>query len=143
MSIATWSSRIAATISSLPPRLLRIYRETRYEAGGIAVRIGRRSAAMDHLLRQLGSTRGGFITAWNPASRLLPEGINRRRQKRLVACLRRHPSRPALGSLRGWREEHLLVAADHRILAGIARRDGQNAIVLLRTGEPARLLILP
>jgi hypothetical protein len=137
-----WSSRIVATKSELPPRLLRAYRETRYRAGNVTVRIGRRSAAMDRLLTQIGSTRGGFITAWNPASRRLPEGVNRRRQKRLAERLHRHASLPAQGNLRDWREEHLLVAAAPSLLARIAWLEGQNAIVLVRLGQPARLSML-
>jgi hypothetical protein len=132
-----------ATTSSLPPCLLRAYRETHYEAGGVAIRIGRRSAALDALLlRDLGSRRAGLITAWNPASRQLPAGVNRRRQRRLGDCLRRLRRIPAQGHLRRWREEMLLVAADPRVLATAGRRFGQSAIVVLLANRPARLLLL-
>jgi len=131
-----------AIISSLHPRLLRAYRATRYEACGIAVRIGRRSAAMDAVLRGLGSRCGGLITAWNPASRRLPDGVNRRRQRRLAECLRRTRCVGAQGHLRHWREEKLLAAADPRLLAVVGRRFGQSAIVVLQVNRPARLVPL-
>jgi hypothetical protein len=123
-------------------RLLRAYRDTRYEACGIALRIGLRCAPMDTMLRALGGRHGGFITAWNPASQRLPDAINRRRQNRLAGCLRRVRFVQAQGSLRRWREDHLLVAADPRLLAVLARRFGQHAIVVLRARQPARLLLL-
>jgi hypothetical protein len=131
-----------ATRSSLPPRLLRAYQKTRYEAQGISVRVGRRSATADAVLCRLGSRHGAFVTAWNPASRRLPGSINARRQIRLTECLRRTQFVPGHGSLRLWREEMLLVAADPRYLAVIGRRFGQSAMVRLRIGQPARLLML-
>jgi hypothetical protein len=95
---------------------------------------------VDVLLRGLRSVQGGLITAWNPASRRLPDGVNRRRQLRLREHLRRTRFIPAHGHLRHWHEDMLLVAADPRRLAVIARRFGQSAIVALRVGQPARLL---
>jgi hypothetical protein len=122
------------------PRLLRAYRETHYEAAGIAIRIGRRAPAIDALLRGLHSKQAGLITAWNPASRRLPDGVNRRRQLRLREHLRRTRFIAAHGHLRHWHEDKLLAAADPRRLALIARRFGQSAIVVVRAGRPARLL---
>src|SRR5277367_5357960 len=122
---------------SLRPALLRAYRRTAYEACGVTARIGRRCAAMDGVLLGMGTRQGGFITAWNPRSRLLPVAVNRRRQARLLAGLGRRRWRPALGTWRGWREEHLLVAADPRWLAVVGRRHGQNAIVIIRIGQRA------
>jgi hypothetical protein len=129
------------TLPATPhPRLLRAYRETHYEARGVTIRIGRRSRALDALLRELRSKQAGLITAWNPASRRLPGGVNRRRQLRLREHLRRMRFIPAQGYLRQWHEDKLLVAADPRRLAVIARRFGQSAIVTLRAGQSARLL---
>jgi hypothetical protein len=127
-------------ISEPHPKLLRAYRDTHYEAAGVAIRIGRRDPALDALLRELLGRQGGLMTAWNPASRRLPDGVNRRRQLRLREHLRRARCVPAHGHLRRWREDKLLVAADPRRLAVIARRFGQSAIVALRVGQPARLL---
>jgi hypothetical protein len=118
--------------------LLRAYRETHYRACGVTVRIGRRES----VLSALGSRCGGFITAWNPASRRLPEWVNRRRQQSLAGCLRRFRWVPAESGLRRWREVQMLVAADPRVLAVVGRRFGQNAIVALRLNQPARLILL-
>jgi len=127
---------------SLHPRLRRAYLATRYEADGIPIRIGRRSACIDALLRALGSRQGVLITAWNPRSRRLPDGVNRRRQQRLAACLHILPTAPGNGGLRRWREDHLLVAADPRRLAVVGRRFRQRAVLIFRVGQPARLLLL-
>jgi hypothetical protein len=97
---------------------------------------------LDALLRSLGGTRGGLITAWNPASRRLSDGVNRRRQRRLIEHLRRSRCVPAHGGLRRWREEKLLVAADPRVLAKVARRFGQSAIVVLANRRRAKLVVL-
>ena len=132
----------AATRPDLSPRLLRAYRATRYEACGIAIRIGRRCAAMDALLARLGASCGGFVTAWNPRSRRLPDTVNRRRQARLEGCIRRLQYLPARAALGRWHEALLLVAADHRVLAVAGRRFGQHAIVALRRNQPARLVLL-
>jgi len=142
MSTATWNSTTAATRSDLSPRLLRSYRETAYVCCGVVVRIGRRSAATDALLRGMGTRHGGFVTAWNPRSRCLLDGVNRRRQCLLIEHLRRRRFIQAEGGLRGWREEMLLVAADPRFLAVLARRFSQSAIVVLRMNGRARLVVL-
>ncbi len=97
---------------------------------------------MDALLRHLGGKQGGLTTAWNPASRRLPLGVNRRRQHRLRDHLRRAPCIPAHGRLRHWHEDMLLVATDPRRLAVIASRFGQSAIVVLRANQKARLVLL-
>jgi hypothetical protein len=97
---------------------------------------------LDALLRALGGRHGALVTAWNPASRRLPDGVNHRHQRLLAECLRYTRFVPAHGSLRGWQEEMLLVAADPRRLAVIGRRFHQSAIVLLRTRQRARLILL-
>jgi hypothetical protein len=93
-------------------------------------------------LRDLGGRDGALITAWNPASRRLPQGVNRRRQRQLTERLRRHHGILAHGRLHRWHEDKLLVAADPRVLMVVARRFDQTAIVVLRAGQPARLALL-
>jgi hypothetical protein len=122
--------------------LLAAYRRTGYEAAGAVARIGRRSAAVDALLRRLGAREGAFVTAWNPMSRKAPPGRNARMMARLREAARRLPSAEGEGSGRGWSERHLLLAADPRRAAALARRFRQNAIVAVRTGAPARLVPL-
>jgi hypothetical protein len=121
--------------------LLRAYRATEYRCGDAAVRIGRRSAAMDTLLARHQARRGVFVTAWNPFSRRMPEGWNRRMQHRLCAALRRRPVLPAEGAWRGWREAHLLVLADPGPVLRAAWRFRQCAVVVARRGAVARLVL--
>ncbi len=122
--------------------LLAAYRRTDYEAGGAVARIGRRSAAVDALLRRLGAREGAFVTAWNPLSRRAPAGRNARMMARLREAARRSPAAGGEGRGRGWSERHLLLAADPRRAAALARRFRQNAIVAVRVGAPARLVLL-
>jgi hypothetical protein len=116
------------------------YRRTDYEAAGAVARIGRRSAAMDALLRRLGAREGAFVTAWNPFSRRMPRGWNERMQARLREAARRLPSAEGWGRGCGWAERHMLIAADARSAAVLARRFRQNAIVVVRAGRAARLI---
>lgn len=122
--------------------LLAAYRRTAYEAAGAAARVGRRSAEVDALLRRLGARQGAFVTAWNPWSRRMPAGWNARMMDRLREAARRLPSAEGEGKGRGWSERHLLLAAHPRRAAALARRFRQNAIVVARTGAPARLVML-
>ncbi len=98
------------------------------------MRIGRR-------VRGLGRT-SVWLTAWNPRSRLMPEGWNRRMQAHLRACLTGMEIRDGEGRLRRWREEMLLVAIDPRRAAVLARRFRQHAIVVVAPGRKARLVLL-
>jgi hypothetical protein len=122
--------------------LLAAYRRTAYEAGGAVARVGRRSPAVDALLRRLGAREGAFATAWNPWSKPMPAGWNARMMARLREAARRLPVAEGEGRARGWTERHLLVAADPRRVAVLARRFRQNAIVVARVGAPARLALL-
>jgi hypothetical protein len=122
------------------PALLRAYRQTRYEAAGITVRVGRRSVAMDRLLLARGAPAAVFITAYNPRSRPMQAGWNRRMQAHLRRALRRRSMLAASGRWRGWCEAHLLVFADPRPMRYLARRYRQNAIVIVRLRQPAQLM---
>ncbi|HUB44772.1 MAG TPA: DUF3293 domain-containing protein [Acetobacteraceae bacterium] len=126
----------------IPPRLLRDYKATRYEAEGVTIRIGRRSTAMDDLLGRMGTSAGGFITAWNPLSRRMPEGWNHRMQRSLAERLRRHAGLPANGSLHRWHEAHLLTTAHPRRLLRLARLFRQRGVVVVKCHQPARLMLL-
>ncbi|MBK1662209.1 DUF3293 domain-containing protein [Paracraurococcus ruber] len=123
-------------------RLRRAYRASGYEAAGAVARIGRRSAALDALLRRMGVRDAAFVSAWNPFSRRMPEGWNARRHARLLAATRRCPRLEGWGGTAAWRERHLLLGGDARRGAVLARRFRQNAIVVLRRGQPARLVVL-
>ncbi|MBR0673189.1 DUF3293 domain-containing protein [Neoroseomonas soli] len=128
------------------PRLARGWRVTSYEAAGAAVRLGRRSPAIDRLLFAAGVRRGAFVGAWNPLSRLRPRRWNDAMLGRLRALARRagmpfregagHAARPA------WVEHHLLLLADRRRCAVLAHRFRQHAILLVRLRAPSRLIVL-
>jgi Protein of unknown function (DUF3293) len=123
------------------PSLLRAYGKTCYEAGGIEVRIGCRSPAMDRMLLLRGVREAVLVTAYNPYSRVMPRGWNERMQVRLAQRLRRRSTLAAEGSWRCWSEAHLLVFGDVRLARPMARLFRQNAIVIVRLGQPARLLL--
>ncbi len=126
-----------------PPLLIRAYRETRYEADGAVARIGRRSAAIDAVLTALGSREGAFLTGWNPGSRRYALGLNRRWMRALIRHVEpRLRYAPGQGGWRDWWEEHALLAADPRRCAVLARRYRQRAMVVVRLGQVARLVIL-
>lgn len=123
----------------LPAHLARAYARTLYRVAGIDLRIGRPSRALDGLLGGLGTTEAVFVTAWNPQGRRAPAGVNERRMATMRTRLGQVTSLPAEGASRGWSEAHLLVAADPRRLATIARLFRQNAIVILQRGRAPRL----
>ncbi len=121
-------------------RLLHAWRKTSYVVDTAQVLIGRRSPAMDALLTAHGARAAVFVTAWNPMSHPMPVGRNRRMQERLRGRLRRYVALPAEGSWRRWREEHVLVFADPRIVFRVARQFHQAAVVVLRCGHTAALM---
>ncbi len=125
----------------MPARLLRAYLRTKYSAAGCIVLIGRR--APDRLFEALGSRSAVFITAWNPMSRRMPEGWNNRAQRRLLERLRHFRAVPADGTLGRWHEAHLLVGvADMCPMVRLSRMFRQRAIVAIRRGHPAKLVML-
>ncbi|MBL6455863.1 DUF3293 domain-containing protein [Belnapia sp. T6] len=118
------------------------YRRSTYEAAGAATRIGQRSAAVDALLARLGTREGAFVTAWNPYSHKMPRGWNDRMLARLREAAHRLPQEEGAGGAKGWQERHLLIGADPRRIAKLARRFRQVAIVAMRRGQRARLVML-
>jgi hypothetical protein len=72
----------------------------------------------------------------------LPEPVNRRADRRLLLALRGLPMLRAAGAWRGWHEAHVVVgigAARGRVLS---RRFRQHGFLLLRRGQPVRLVVL-
>lgn len=125
----------------LPPALRRAYAATAYEAGGALARIGRRSAAVDALLAAHGTRHAAFVTAWNPFSRRMPRGWNDRMLARLREAARGRVLAEGWGRGRGWAERHLLLAGDARLVARLARRFRQHAVVAVSKGRPARIVL--
>jgi hypothetical protein len=126
---------------TLTARLLNAYRHTRYTTRTAEVTIDRRSAEMDRLLTANGVRVAVFLTAWNPLSHRMPVGWNQRMQDRLRQRLRRYVTLPAEGSWRMWREEHFLVLAAPRVVRRLARQFRQAAVVIVKRGQAAALMI--
>ena len=125
------------------PRLLRAYRQTRYSAEGIEIRIGRRNVAMDSWLAEHGARTGVLITAWNPRSHRMPCGWNQRMKRKLTEHLHRCMCVNADGRLRRWHEAQILVLSSRRPAERIAMHFRQRGIVVLQRHHPSRLIILP
>lgn len=98
---------------------------------------------MDALLEACRVRGGVLVTAWNPGGRRLPEAVNRLRAARLAGRLRGLRTLAGVNGEGRWREESLLVlgAAPRRVEV-LGRLLGQDAVVLLRRGAPARLRFL-
>jgi hypothetical protein len=122
------------------PALRRAYHMTEYTVSGITLRIGRRSAEMDRLLRSRQQQEAAFITAYNPYSRPMAPGWNRRMQQRLMQAARRWPMLRASGQWRRWCEAHLVIFAPRPCAAVLARRFRQHGIVMVRRRQPVLLI---
>ncbi|HEV7457847.1 MAG TPA: DUF3293 domain-containing protein [Roseococcus sp.] len=118
------------------------WRASTYRAGPVVARVGRRSASADAWLAAHGVRAGAIITAWNPMCRKQPPGWNARAQDRLRAATRRWPRAEGFSGTARWQEHNLLLAANPRLVAVLARRFRQAAILVLRNGGPARLRAL-
>jgi hypothetical protein len=113
-------------------RLLAAYQATTYSAPGLTVRIGRRVAGLDRTVV--------FLTAWNPGSRRMPPGWNRRMQARLLELI--PTALRGEGRFRRWQEEMLLTTLEKRRARVLARRFRQVAIVVAAPGQRARLVFV-
>jgi Protein of unknown function (DUF3293) len=120
--------------------LRQVYRMTRYEVAGATFRVGRRSPGIDRLLISRGYRVATFVSAFNPFSRRMPLGWNRRMHARLAETAHRAAAAGGKGSWRGWCEAHLLLFGDQRPAIRLARRFRQNAVVVVRLRQPARLV---
>jgi hypothetical protein len=128
--------------SRLAPHLAAAYRATPYSAAGQAIRIGRRSRAIDGLLAGMGLREAVLITAWNPHSQRMPLAWNERMMRRLRDRLGRYTILPAQSGTGLWRENQLLVGATAASVAASGRHFRQNAMVRLRRAQPACLVTL-
>jgi hypothetical protein len=126
------------------------YLETSYvaEVDGteIELRIGRRSPALDAVLRAAGETTWCFVTAWNPDSRSLDESVNRERNARLREAIESAGLAFHAGEGRGrdgdWPPEasFLVLGPSRSDAIELGRRFGQLAIVRGELGGVAELV---
>jgi hypothetical protein len=125
-------------------RLARGWRITRFEAAGAVARLGRRSRAVDALLRRAGVRHASFVGAWNPGSRRVPSWRNDAALARLRAMAQRRgiAFHQGAGHAPGWCERHLLLLGDWRRASVLAHRFGQHAVAVVRRHDRARLHVL-
>nr|WP_220790319.1 DUF3293 domain-containing protein [Gluconacetobacter takamatsuzukensis] len=119
------------------------YRRSLYRAGGISVRVGQRPVPDGPGVP--GWWRRGdvvFVSAANPGGRRRPDGWNRRRMRALAGCLAGCERHEGEGRLGQWAEPLLAVRMPLARGRVIARRFGQNAVLLVRGGGLARLVFL-
>jgi uncharacterized protein DUF3293 len=126
------------------------YRRTTYVAhtghGDIRINPGRRSTALDGLLNERRLREWAYLTAYNPASRRLAEEENARRQRELVETVRDRGlaflDGEGIGEDAQWPAEPsiLILGIESDDARALGRQFGQLAIVVGRTGEPARLV---
>ena len=128
--------------AALPPKLRAAYLRTVYRVGPTEIRIGKRGYRTDNLVHSMGVRSCVLFTAWNPMSRKMPEGWNRRMQRQLGQLTRHWHTAVGLGGDARWAEEHVLVAADPRLCLKLARRFRQRAVVELRRGQQPALVVL-
>jgi len=115
------------------------WRDSTYRAGPVVTRVGRVSPSADAWLAAHGARAGAIITAWNPMCRRHPRGWNERAQARLREATRRWARAEGFSGTTRWQEHNLLLAAAPRVVAVLARRFRQAAILVLQKGQKARL----
>jgi hypothetical protein len=132
------------------PKLEAAYRDTEYRVddgpfGPFVIRVGETCVDLEQLLFDEVEFDWAYLTACNPGSVRLTGEANFHRTMELRDALRarwpRHYSGVGVGHDGTWREPSFLVLG---ITEGdaveVARHFGQNAIVVGRSGEPARLV---
>ena len=121
------------------PAVLRSYRRSLYVAGDVSARVDRRPAPMPP--RWAGRDLV-LLSACNPGGRRRPDGWNTRMMLQLRGTLRDFDHAAGEGRYRRWSEPLLLVAIAPARGIRLARRFGQNAVILLRDRRPAKLVLL-
>jgi hypothetical protein len=112
------------------------------------IRTGHRCAPVEHLLSRYKTRSAAFVTAWNPLGKKFSRTDNTNAQRRLLAALRLKGFPSAQGEGRGrvgnWAPEHsvLVFGLERSEAARLGRSLRQNAVVFVRTGRPAELLLL-
>jgi len=133
--------------------LVAAYRSTRYtvlDAVGEVVaeaRVDEPSPAIDAVLEQHGATSGVFVTAWNPRSEPTADDVNAVAHARLAddvdALGLDALPHAGIGTDAAWHPEHGLLVLDlpEPEAIDLATSYGQNAIVVVERGRPARLVL--
>jgi len=136
----------------MPSNLVLAYRATDYvtffDSHAFLIRIGRHSLFIDGLLASKKVGSGAFITAWNPFSKSQSAGANAYWDRELKSYLGTRGFSFLPGEGRGqigeWPPEPSIFAfgMSRAQAASTGRRFRQNAIVHVRSGRPAELVML-
>jgi len=132
--------------------LVSAYKATDYVANGngraVVIRIGYHSLVVDKLLTRMHVSNAAFITAWNPYSNRSSFEANKhweRQLKRyLIVCGVTFLGGEGRGRTGEWPPEPSVLAfgISRTEASAIGRRYRQNAIVYVRLGRPAELVML-
>lgn len=125
----------------MPSDLIKAFNATDFIVGGVAIRVGRRSLAVDQLLADRCVHACAFITAFDPFSTRTSIGINLARDHALRRELRL--ARIEFTRAAGNGEAGVVAFGISRVQASrIGRQFRQDAIVYARFGRPAELITL-
>lgn len=132
--------------------LVSAYKATDYVAHAagwvVAIRIGYHSEIVDKMLARMNVSKGAFITAWNPFGKGLSVEANKHWDRSLKRYLSVRGVEFVEGEGRGttgeWPPEPSVLAFGISCTeaSAIGRRYRQNAIVYVRKGRPAELVML-
>jgi hypothetical protein len=132
--------------------LVSAYKATDYVARGdgwvVVIRIGYHSLVVDKLLARMHARNGAFITAWNPFSKDVSFEANEHWDRELKRYLSVRGFAFVEGEGRGrtgeWPPEPSIFAfgISRTEASAIGRRFRQNAVVYVRRGRPAELVML-
>lgn len=112
----------------------------------LSVRLGRAAPEIDGLLTRLGAGGGTFVTAWNPRSEPTADTANAAAAGRLTAEIQARGLRAlphlGVGDDAGWAAEAgwFVLDLDEPAARALAEAYGQNAVVRIERGSPARLI---
>ena len=133
----------------IDPSLLQSYNEAKYHVfdPDMVLKIGERNESLDKLLFEYGNEDWAFITASNPRSNLLSDGVNGARFALLKEAVKfwLYFEGEGVGSDPAWKPEQSLLILGIKELDAIeiGKSFDQNAIVTGRIYSPAELIIIP
>jgi len=132
----------------IPSDLLHAYLTTEYHVTNptLIIRINQLHPDLDKFLERHACIAWTFITAYNPASHILPEEQNIARHQMLVEDLTGYNCFEGFGQGTDpqWKPERslLVLGMDQDAAKAIGKKYGQNAIVVGNAGGAATLVLL-
>ena len=132
----------------IPSNLLHAYLTTEYHVTDLTliIRINQLHPDLDKFLERHACIAWAFITAYNPASNILPEEQNITRHQMLVEDLAEYTCFEGygVGTDPQWKPERslLVLGIDQDAVKAIGKKYGQNAIVVGNAGGAATLVLL-